>query len=169
MLAYSALAFSQSNSQAQIPNIKEASNCTDKQQVTNPRTGKVERVFVNLDAVYPNPNNPLEEMSFEEIRARSRGWLNKDWAAEDRQRSPKKPRIDAKEDSVPLASLGEPTIAVHTGGSQNHLGLQNDVEGFGSIEAVEDTTRGGKSGRPRKTKLMEVKVETQTSENYANW
>jgi len=62
------------------------SRYADQQQVTNVKTGKVERVFVNLEAVYPSENDPYDEMSFEELRANSRGWLSRDWAAESRQR-----------------------------------------------------------------------------------
>ena len=153
----------QSSSQVQIPNRIEISNYADKQQVTNLRTGKVERVFVNLEAVYPNPNDPLEELSFEELRARSRGWFDRDWAAEGRKRYLKKPRVEAKEES-PTAPIGKPADTLLVDGSENSLELQNDLQ-FGGIAAVEDTTREGRSGRPRKTKIMEVKVETQKSKN----
>ena len=165
MLAYSALASLQSSLQAQIPNQIETSNYADKQQVTNPRTGKVERVFVNLEAVYPNPDNPLEEISFEELRARSRGWLSRDWAAKSRQRSLKRPRVDAKEESLPLGPVVKPAGTLLVDGTENDLDLQDNPEEFGNMAAVEDTTRGGRSGRTRKTKVMEVKVETQTSKN----
>jgi checkpoint serine/threonine-protein kinase len=40
---------------------------------------------VNLEAVYPDPNDPSVEYCFEELRARHRGWLDRDWAAERRR------------------------------------------------------------------------------------
>lgn len=54
-------------------------------EAINPRTGRRERVFVNLEAVYPDYKNPNKEVCFEELRAASRGWLQKDWSR------PKKP------------------------------------------------------------------------------
>ncbi|KAL8740060.1 MAG: hypothetical protein Q9184_008535, partial [Pyrenodesmia sp. 2 TL-2023] len=57
----------ESISESQKPVQKGQSNLAEQQQTTNPKTGKVERVFVNLEAVYPNPENPAEEYSFEEL------------------------------------------------------------------------------------------------------
>ena len=46
----------------------------------NARTGRSERVHVNLEAVYPNYGEPgAEEFCFEELRAARRGWLHFDW------------------------------------------------------------------------------------------
>ncbi|KAH0294058.1 hypothetical protein M436DRAFT_46685 [Aureobasidium namibiae CBS 147.97] len=55
------------------------------QRVINLKTGRPECVFVNLEAVYPNPSDPSVEFCFEELRARHRGWLDRDWAAEREQ------------------------------------------------------------------------------------
>lgn len=49
------------------------------QVTTNPGNGKKERVFVDLQAVYPSPEDPGSELSFEEIWAANRGWLNQNW------------------------------------------------------------------------------------------
>lgn len=59
-----------------------------EKSVRNPRTGKLECVFVNLEAVYPNPHDPSEEYCFEELRAASRGWLDRNWAAEKKAERP---------------------------------------------------------------------------------
>lgn len=48
-------------------------------EAVNPRTGRRERVFVNLEAVYPDYKDPTKEVSFEELRAMHRGWMDKDW------------------------------------------------------------------------------------------
>lgn len=145
------------------------SKYADQQQVTNPKTGKVERVFVNLEAVYPTINDLVEEMSFEELRAKSRGWLNRDWAAENskrtdegRQRSStenhrlhetmsKGQSIDAESE---LHSQQDSQTGTDT---QDSLGTR--LENTLNVE----TSREGRTGRPRKTKLREVKGETQTS------
>jgi len=48
----------------------------------NPRNGRSERIFVNLEAVYPSPDEIGTELSFEELRAAHRGWLDKSWDQE---------------------------------------------------------------------------------------
>ncbi|KAJ4511707.1 protein kinase [Exophiala dermatitidis] len=48
-----------------------------RHEVVNPRTGRAEQVYVDIDAIYP-PHSE-EEFSFEELRARSRGWAQKNW------------------------------------------------------------------------------------------
>lgn len=49
----------------------------------NPANGKRERVFVDLRAVYPTPDEPGTERSFEEIWAENRGWLGCEWEDEE--------------------------------------------------------------------------------------
>lgn len=71
----------QSSSSSSVRPAYESSNHTS-QRVINPRTGRAECVFVNLEAVYPDPSNPSVEYCFEELMARHRGWLEHDWAAE---------------------------------------------------------------------------------------
>ncbi|CAG8198962.1 unnamed protein product [Penicillium salamii] len=51
-------------------------------EAVNPRTGRRERVFVDLESVYPDRSNPAHEVSFEELRAIKRGWMDKDWRKE---------------------------------------------------------------------------------------
>lgn len=51
-----------------------------KSQVTvHPQTGKKEYIFVDLEAIYPTPDEPGSELSFEEIMAAHRGWSNQTW------------------------------------------------------------------------------------------
>ncbi|KAK6436619.1 protein kinase [Oleoguttula sp. CCFEE 5521] len=54
--------------------------------VRNPKNGRLECVFVNLEAVYPGTKSRPEEYCFEELRARRRGWLGKQWEREPRKR-----------------------------------------------------------------------------------
>ncbi|EME42243.1 hypothetical protein DOTSEDRAFT_73163 [Dothistroma septosporum NZE10] len=49
----------------------------EQQCVFNEKTGRLECVFVNLEAVYPEAGNLTVEYCFEELRARHRGWLSK--------------------------------------------------------------------------------------------
>lgn len=45
----------------------------------HPQTGKRECIFVELAAIYPAPERPGMELSFEEIVAANRGWLDHIW------------------------------------------------------------------------------------------
>ena len=116
---------------------------------------------MNLEVVYPNPNNPNEEMSFEELRAKSRGWTSKNWAAER------------------LLPSADKTIS--HGAEKNENGQTPDilvdymlfsvVEDRSTITAAtevgvdaisEEQGRISRTGRTKKMKVMEVKVKTQT-------
>lgn len=49
-------------------------------QTLNEKTGRMECVFVDLESVYPTGDDKSGvEFCFEELRARHRGWLEKDW------------------------------------------------------------------------------------------
>jgi len=48
-------------------------------QVTVNARGQKERVFVDLREVYPTPEVPGTELSFEEVWAAKRGWLDRTW------------------------------------------------------------------------------------------
>ncbi|KAL6714595.1 protein kinase [Lecanora helva] len=132
----------------------------DQQQTVNAKTGKIERVFVNLEVVYPDDGN--EEMSFEELRAKSRGWLDRDWASKSRQkqRSPqnaqKEPVVEPTEvDPIPFESQSTQDTQ---SGPDLHDSPNSTLENTISV----DLTREGRSGKPKKTKIREVKGATQT-------
>ena len=134
----------------------------------NPRTGKVERVFVNLEAVYPNPNDPLEEYSFEELRARHRGWLDRDWQAAERTLRQQTQYEKAKEALLVKNEPQSPEYVaiMHT----DHRELDNEDDRtediLGDADTTKDAGRERESFRPRKKKIMEVKGETQTSKRF---
>lgn len=76
----------QSSKKAFLPKhlAKSTSGKIDNYQcVRNPKTGRLECVFVNLEAVYPRSARSTE-YSFEELRARHRGWTDKQWPREER-------------------------------------------------------------------------------------
>ncbi|KAL8638572.1 MAG: hypothetical protein Q9228_004289, partial [Teloschistes exilis] len=133
----------------------------EQQQIMNPKTGRVERVFVNLEAVYPNPDNPAEEYSFEELRAKSRGWLNRDWAAEKKREERQKllSRRDERRSS-PL-EIEDPSALIR--GNKKEQSISQDTTEQ-SVEPlpVEDMTQGTRARKSRRIKVMEVKGETQT-------
>lgn len=127
----------------------------------NSKTGKPERVFVNLEAVYPNSTNPSEEMSFDELRAAHRGWIDKNW----------------KEESMgtPQAISGNAQRPRH---SPTHAAvdqLSKDLERKVSIDEYESSQQSTpteanqslskqiKSTKQKRMKIKEIKQETQTS------
>ena len=130
------------------------------QAVINPRTGKPERVFVNLDAVYPNPKDPSLEMSFEELRSANRGWMSKMW-----QRPGPKPleTIAGNKQSQRLKTTIPETKHVEA--------LADDLKNKASL--AEETIQpqdsfdfkkvSEKPARPKRLKVREISQETQTS------
>ncbi|KAK0632264.1 Mad3/BUB1 homology region 1-domain-containing protein [Immersiella caudata] len=117
-------------------------------QVTvNPSNGKKERVFVDLRVVYPTPDEPGTELSFEEVWAANRGWLGQEWT-----------------DEVDVSQLGGPLM------DENSLPDRSAMtEKVATKLAVHhDTVRLDENGapiypkpsKPRKKKTIEVN-ETQ--------
>ncbi|CCU76158.1 mitotic spindle checkpoint component mad3 [Blumeria hordei DH14] len=71
-----------------------------KDEVTKNQKGRIERIFVNLEAVYPFPYKFGSELSIEELIAGKRGWLTKIW----------KPEI-CKKSSLPVSSISSKCLA----------------------------------------------------------
>ncbi|KAI9673907.1 MAG: hypothetical protein M1817_002113 [Caeruleum heppii] len=137
------------------------SSVMHQQQVINPRTGRAERVFVDLEAVYPNREDPTEEMSFEELRALRRGWMSRDWSKH-RTTQIEPPSIEQElivdepcenEDSIDAIGLKEHVEEEAT--DEHQMPVVDD-------DQTKEGSREGRTGRPKKLKVMEVKGETQT-------
>ncbi|KAK0733461.1 hypothetical protein B0T26DRAFT_842718 [Lasiosphaeria miniovina] len=99
----------QAQSQAQSPQVSQSHIAIhhSKVQVTvNPTTGKRERIFVDLRSVYPTPDVPGTELSFEEVWAANRGWLDYRWedepslAATPREDENRLPDVIVREEEV---------------------------------------------------------------------
>ncbi|KAI0125720.1 Mad3/BUB1 homology region 1-domain-containing protein [Xylariales sp. AK1849] len=116
------------------------------QVIINPASGRRERVFVNLEAVYPTPEEPGTELGFEELWAASRGWLDACWEDESEFIHDQEP---ADEDSPKVATL---TQKVAT-----KLVIHHDVVQLDENGAIKDQP---KISKPKKKKMMEVN-ETQ--------
>jgi checkpoint serine/threonine-protein kinase len=119
--------------------------------IINPSNGKRERIFVNLEAIYPTPEEPGTELSFEEIWASSRGWLDCSWEEYESEGN------DFENEQEPI----DETTQV---GTLNHqfatkLAVHHDVVELDENGAVKHQQ---KSSKPKKKKLMEVN-ETQIS------
>ncbi len=116
-----------------------------KVQVTvNPANGKRERVFVDLRAVYPTPDEPGTERSFEEIWAANRGWLNCEWEDEE---LPSFANENSMPDVKALAHSVSQKLVIH------HDVVRLDENGAPIYP---------KATKPRKKKVVEVN-ETQIS------
>ncbi|KAL1846654.1 protein kinase [Paecilomyces lecythidis] len=126
-------------------------------EAVNPRTGRRERVFVDLEAVYPDRRNPSFEISFEELRAIKRGWMDKDW----RQKKPLKqisgnascrePVVADDQENCPNGVLAE---------NVNKLTIKEDRRLSTASRLEED--RDVKAAKAKKIKVKEIKGETQT-------
>lgn len=123
---------------------KKPSNLRD---TVNPRTGKVERVFVDLEAIYPDPHNPKAEMSLEELRAQKRGWMDINWSRQ---------KHALKEISGNGGHQGENSLAIDF----HKLTIPD-----GEQMHDEDDHRDGKGAKSRRLKVREVKGQTQTSKH----
>jgi checkpoint serine/threonine-protein kinase len=154
------------------------------QQCINSKTGRLEIVFADLRLVYPDFDNPMAvEYSFEELRAKHRGWLDRDWA------SKKKARLENanQQNGSQLITLPSQSTAtpppiesperahkpqtVPLKGIEEDIG-ENDENVPPSQAEVEKARlsrkarREERANRTRKIKVMEVReirAETQTS------
>ena len=116
---------------------------------------------MNLEAVYPNPDDPNEEMSFEELRAKARGWADKSWAIEKDHDDFEDPQLQKQDQNVvSIASSKSAEYVLVPGGEQSPD--LNKVSGV-HIEVVDEESRSQKNERPKKMKIREVKAEAQTS------
>lgn len=130
--------------------------------VVNPKTGKAERVFVNLEAVYPNEDDPSEEFSFEELRAMSRGWAARDWKRRPAsplrmisiniQPSPVKGEVDTRKEIEELS---------HDVDRKLILDNENSSD-LGASAGKQAEAKDTKVTKPKRIKIREVKQEVQT-------
>ena len=118
----------------------------------NPRTGRPERVFVNIEAVYPEKD---VELSFEELRAMSRGWANRDW----RRKQPSPMRL----------TTGNAQRSPQVLTSSDPVDIENLSQSFHQNLSMIDTSTQSMVGMPdpkptkqRRVKVREVKQEVQT-------
>ncbi|KAJ6163485.1 hypothetical protein N7497_003464 [Penicillium chrysogenum] len=122
-------------------------------EAINPRTGRRERVFVDLESVYPDRTNPAHEMSFEELRAIKRGWMGKNW----RQQKEPLQQISGNAgstESLPGKSHSPEELPEHLG--QNLAAANHDQSKY------QGESHGGKTGKASRTKIKGETTQTQT-------
>ncbi|KAF2273908.1 uncharacterized protein EI97DRAFT_423203 [Westerdykella ornata] len=154
------------------------------QQAINPRTGRLEVVFADLRLVYPDFEDPMAmEYSFEELRAKHRGWADYDWAKTRREKQHlnkkltrateltiqsenkaellvSKERIERphKPQTIPLKGSVEDDAE----NDENTPPSQAEVE---KARVAKKARREERANRTRKIKVMDVReihAETQT-------
>ncbi|CAK7223936.1 protein kinase [Sporothrix bragantina] len=111
----------------------------------NPASGKKERVFVDLRAVYPTPEEPGTELSFEEIWAANRGLLHCEWD------TPAKVEQDLLFSPVPSHK-----IDVLADDVASKLVVHHDVVMLDENGAM--VKNNGQENRSRKKKFVEANV-----------
>lgn len=137
------------------------------QIIVNPNNGKRERIFVNLEAVYPTPEEPGTELSFEELWAASRGWLDAQWDDDS--------EMEDTYDSMPHDENEPPVVqqithkveklAIMRDDSQENQAPRPKVEKlmiFDDSQENQAPQQQSKASKPRRKKGMEVN-ETQIS------
>ena len=135
--------------------------------VVNSKTGKPERVFVNLEAVYPNPADPSEEMSFDELRAIHRGWADKDWSKE-RMRPLQAISGNAQRSQPMLSNAAVEKLSrdleQKVSLDENEASQQSTPGGSSQSQGQSQISQDIKPAKQKRMKVREVKQETQTSE-----
>ncbi|KAJ5102675.1 hypothetical protein N7532_003204 [Penicillium argentinense] len=123
-------------------------------EAVNQRTGRRERVFVDLESVYPDRQNPTHEVSFEELRAMRRGWMNKNW------RTQKEPLKQISGNATGADSLTiNSNIADTEEDLPEQLNQKLSIDGQQSRQIEQDAQREAKAAKSKKFK---VHGDTQT-------
>lgn len=142
-------------------------------------------MFVDLQGVYPDFENPMaSEFSFEELRAKHRGWMDYKWDTPE-QKKPEATKEPLKEsvprtyekpqDSpsaqkqparVPVKGLNEPIAENLDLNDENAVPSKAELD---KAKMARKARREERANRTRKIKVMEVReirAETQTSRQY---
>lgn len=144
-------------------------------QSINPKTGRCEQVFVDLEAVYTNYGEPdAEEYCFEELRARDRGWLAHDWnevvspptnpAAVTQLREKNINTVIVDLEVLPVQNKA----ALHLTDTElyhdeNVAPSQEDLE---RVTLAKKLRKEERANRTKKIGVMEVRGETQTGKSH---
>lgn len=121
----------------------------------HPQTGKKEYIFVDLAAVYPTPEEQGTELSFEEIIAANRGWLDCSWDED-----------IVEESLVPLSDIHMDEIDKISNSMAGKLEVHRDAMLFDENGYDENGSRKEPlpEARPAKKKKMMETNETQISQ-----
>jgi checkpoint serine/threonine-protein kinase len=120
-----------------------------QEQVIVNQKGRTERIFVNLEAIYPSPDIAGSELSLEELRASHRGWLSKIWSPENL------PKLN----NVSMQST-EPDLQVEElrGKFSEKLVIARDPVTLDENGAAKEPSREGKGRRMRIKEVNETQI-----------
>lgn len=126
----------------------------------NPKNGRRERIFVNLEAVYPTPGEIGTELSFEELRAAHRGYLSLVWEPVARPRH----EIITAGSRDTTEQTNSSIDAVSRDVSEKLVIAQDPVmlDENGAVKSQ------GREGKPRKMRMKEVN-KTQISKSWSTF
>lgn len=119
--------------------------------IINPANGKRERVYINLEAIYPTPEEPGTELSFEEVWAARKGWLDCSWEDYETENND----LENEQESI----LGNAQMNALNKKLATKLTVHHDVVELDENGALKQQQ---KPSKPKKKKMMEVN-ETQIS------
>lgn len=101
-----------------------------KHQISiHPQSGKKERVFVDLAAVYPTPEELGTELSFEEIMAANRGWLDQGWDDETIDESLLPEPVTPQQDMDEISEIVAEKLVIHQDPIPTKLAIRKDPVG----------------------------------------
>ena len=116
--------------------------------------GRTERIFVNLEAIYPDPDVIGTELSLEELRAGQRGWLKRSWEPETSKQD-----FSITASSPLITEQPEEQVAKLTEAISEKLVIARDPVALDENGVMIEPAR---EGRGRRMKIKEVN-ETQIS------
>jgi checkpoint serine/threonine-protein kinase len=155
-----------------------------QQQIVNPKTGRRERIVVNLEAIYPDGHEKGREYCLEELRARAQGSLDIDW----NQMRRAKPEKVQESLATPDVELSVGDIPIHRPNDDSarstKIPIFEDVGPTvkpvkipiydGEDPAIAEAEAGiikkrarreERANRTQKIQVMEVRAEPQTGES----
>ncbi|KAK5088770.1 protein kinase [Lithohypha guttulata] len=132
--------------------LNNASNLRSSKQpepIVNPRTGRAERVFVDMDAVYTGNG---DEFSFEELRALHRGWAGMNW----------RKNIPVLRENANVRTTAEKYKSKEPEDLENLTACFDQKLDIVESTQSQDLVEQPKLPKQKKLKVREVKQETQT-------
>ena len=121
-------------------------------QVTVNQKGRTERIFVNLEAIYPTPDIVGSELSLEELRAGHRGWLLKVWKPQQQA----EPFIGVLQDNIEESKVDEIIREV-----SEKLVIARDPINLDENGVTREPPREGRGRRMKIKEVNETQISTQ--------
>lgn len=130
-----------------------------QEQVIVNQKGRTERIYVNLEAIYPSPDIVGSELSLEELRAGQRGWLSKIWAPEN---PPKRSDVSIESTESDLQ------VEEMRGNFSEKLVIARDPVTLDENGAAKEPSREGKGRRMRIKEVNETQISKTTLVHIGN-